>query len=165
MSIYLILSICLLSICVCIGLCMLVLRKKFITIFPSKNEKQNFNRCILIPSWIFVIETALTLASFILIICDCILGNTMNETSQIWTPCMLAGIVIGEIVGLIYWHKVKEPFFRKNFPQQYSDYEKEVKKMWAPYRVRYYESAVIGNFLWPIYSTCTLIGIILVIVL
>lgn len=128
MSIYLILSISLLSICLCMGLCMLVPRKKFITILPGKDEKQNFKRCILIPFWIFLVETALTLASFILIICDCILGNTMNETSQIWAPCMLAGIVIGEVAGSIYWDKAKKPFFKKNFPQQYSDYEKEVKK-------------------------------------
>lgn len=162
MSIYLIVSICLLSTCSCIGLFALILRKLFITIVPYKDEKQNFIRCLWVPFWISTAELIFAIASFILIICDCVVAEGMNDNSQIWVPCMLAGMVIGMVVGFLYWKRVKRPFFEENFPRQYKDYKKVVKTMWVKNRVRYHEEATTGNFIWPLFSIGSLIGIMLV---
>lgn len=161
MTIFLIISTCFLILVALMGFVVLFNRKKFITFSIEKDFKSQFKRCFCTPYILSIIECSFSFISFILIWCDCGFNGKLNETSEIWGPCLLGGAVIGFVIGLIYWKKIKEPFFIKNFKDEFDKYTKEVQDMWVQIRVSYHEMATIENFLCPLYSLGSLLGIIL----
>ena len=165
MTIFTIICICLLSLCLLTGVIMLFRRKAFLTVVPECESKSLFGRCFYEPFFVSLLELVLSLASLVLLICDCVNGGKLNDYSQVFIPCMLAGIILGVVLGEAYWRKTKKPFFLKNFPKEYQEYVEEVKNMWVKVRVRYYEEGTVGNFLFPFYSLGLLVGIVVVILL
>lgn len=162
MSYYLIISVAFLSVCVLIGFVTLLKRTTFITFSKENDLKKEFKRCFQIPFFVSLAEFFLSLSSLILVFCDCgIINGKMNEKSQIWGVCLLIGFSLGFIIGLMYWIKIKKPFFKNNFHDEYDKYIQNVADMWVRIRVSYYELATIGNFLWPLYAVGTLLGILL----
>lgn len=120
-----------------------------------------FYTCFAIPTIVETCELFLSLGALILVLCDCGTGGILNEKAYFWAGGLLSGMLIGAILGEIYWKKFKKPFFIQYFKDEYIKYIKEVKSMWVQTRVSYYECGTVGNFLWPIYSILFLGGILL----
>lgn len=160
MNVFLIVCFILSAIIIAMGLVMLLKRKSFVSAFPQRNVKKAFNHCFTLPGIIFLMEIFLAIGVFVLVLCASMSEDKIGN-GMFWAIGLLSGIVIGLLIGSFYWNKVKKPFFMREFPAQYKDYMDEVKRRWGKSRVRYQEVATVGNFIWPLYATGLVLGILL----
>lgn len=163
MNIALIIFFILSSISCLIGFACLINIKRFNTIDDNVDIKKNFKRCFDIPCVIGIVQLLLFIAIFITIFAECLTTQVLN-TGSYWTFAFIVGLIIGIVIGEIYYRKFKKPFFIKNFPDEYNKYLEESRPARFKKASYYRESA--NNFLFfaPISSLLTIIAVILTLV-
>lgn len=160
MDIALMICSCLFYINVLLGVGMLLNRKKFLSAPPF--DRQAFRRCLDIPCDICVIEILTSIPTFFLIIIVTGLENEIiGKVVYLFFALMVGGFVVGYIIGLIYWYKIKKKFFVTTFPKEYKEYIEAVHKHYSRTRVEWYKSSTVHNFALPLYSLGALIGIMI----
>ncbi|MDD6240713.1 MAG: hypothetical protein PUA93_03915 [Eubacteriales bacterium] len=120
MSIFLIIAIVLSGICVLAGAVLLIRIKSFVTYEPTYDHKKQFDYCFGVPGWVSIGEFLCAIATAILVFVDCCFDGKFNNNHEtVSLVLILSGMVLGGIIGGLYWSKVKKPFFMKYFPEEY----------------------------------------------
>lgn len=163
MNVALIIYFILSSISCLIGFACLFNIKRFNTIDDNVDIKKNFKRCFDIPCALGIVQLFLFIAIFITIFVECVTTQVLN-TNSYWAIAFIAGLIIGIIIGEIYYKKFKKPFFIKNFPDEYNKYLVESQPGRFKRASYYRENS--NNFLFfaPITSLLVIIAVILTLV-
>ena len=126
-----------------------------------EKKEEDFQKAFEVPGVIFLISLSLSLAGIALLISSCAVGSYLNDSSSVWMLSLIIGMLAGLVIGVIYWMKVRKPFFIKYFPKEFSRYEKETKKTPGTTRVSYIQWIFIGSFVLSGLGIGAFLGILL----
>jgi len=126
-----------------------------------EKKEEDFQKTFGVPGVIFLISLFLALAGIALLISSCAVGSYLNDSSSVWMLSLIIGMLAGLVIGVIYWMKVRKPFFIKYFPKEFSGYEKETKKTPGTTRASYIQWIFIGSFVLSGLGIGAFLGILL----
>lgn len=101
----------------------------------------------------------MSLVGFVLVMVSCIQGSRLNESSFLGIM-MISGILIGLVLGIFYWLRVRKPYFLRCFPQEFSQYEKDLKVSPGVLRVSYIQWIFVGSFICSFFGLGSGLGIL-----
>ncbi len=128
---------------------------------PKEQASLSFEKSFTTPSICFFTMLFLTFASFMLFIFASTQGNKGNEHVVRFGNLSIGGLILGVIVGVIYYLKVRKPYLLKHYPEDMEKHKEEARKT----RSDYLSWVFVGFFVVFFLDLGALLDIILMYVL
>ncbi len=138
-----------------------VLEKPAFGGIKKKGRFDDFKGSFVLQGILFLVGFLFSLIGFVLVMVSCIHGSRLNESFSLLGIMMVFGILIGIVLGIFYWLKVRKPYFLRNFLQEFSQYERDLKSSPGVLRASYLQWIFVGPFICSFFGLGSAVGILL----
>ena len=132
---------------------------------PIKQTTLTFEKSFLTSGICFFITLFFTIISFIIFIISCAKGSYLNDNALPYEISLISGFIIGIIIGVLYYSKIRKPYFFKYYPEKMKKYREYKINTPGIYRADYLSWIFVGFFILSFFDLGSIIGFILTYIL